>query len=84
MSRVRRALTVAASVVQLTLAIVAGVDLARRPASQVRGRKAAWAPILGVNFIGPLAYLCWGRVRTDSAVAESAPVEGVGDPRRDA
>lgn len=46
---------------QITLAAVAWIDLARRPQEQVRGRKPLWAGAIAVNFIGPIAYLLWGR-----------------------
>jgi len=47
--------------VQLSLAAAAWADLATRPASKVNGKKAMWAPVIAVNFFGPLAYLRWGR-----------------------
>lgn len=50
--------------VQLALASAAWVDLARRPASEVRGPKWRWALVIGVNFAGPLSYFRWGRVRS--------------------
>ena len=50
--------------VQFLLAGVAINDLVRRPAVQVRGPKWAWAPAMAVNFVGPLAYLRWGRRTT--------------------
>jgi hypothetical protein len=48
------------------LNIVALVDLARRPADQVRGSKGAWATaVVLVNSLGgmPLAYFLFGRRR---------------------
>jgi hypothetical protein len=36
-------------------------DLARRPATQVRGPKAAWVLAFFVQPVGPLAYLAAGR-----------------------
>ncbi|RSN24346.1 hypothetical protein DMC63_06700 [Streptomyces sp. WAC 05977] len=47
--------------VQLTLATVAWTDLAMRPATEIRGTKKAWALIIAINFIGPIAYLTYGR-----------------------
>jgi len=47
--------------IQLSLAATAWADLATRPASKVNGSKAMWAPVIAVNFVGPLAYLRWGR-----------------------
>lgn len=53
---------VAASV-QLSLLATALVDLAKRDPAQIRGSKRAWVPALFVNFIGPIAYLRFGRKR---------------------
>lgn len=52
---------IAIGIVQAGLATVAWVDLARRPAEQVAGPKAAWAAAIAVNFVGPVAYFIWGR-----------------------
>ena len=49
--------------VQMALAATAWIDLARRPAGQVNGRKGPWAAVIAVNWIGPLAYFRWGRRR---------------------
>jgi hypothetical protein len=56
--------TVFAAIVQLTLAGAAWADLARRPAAEVRGPKWRWAMLIAVNFIGPISYFCWGRIRS--------------------
>jgi Phospholipase_D-nuclease N-terminal len=47
--------------IQLSLAATAWTDLARRPAAQLNGRKALWAAVIAVNWIGPLSYFRWGR-----------------------
>jgi hypothetical protein len=60
-ARRQTAILVAASV-QLTLAATAWADLATRPAELVNGRKAVWAAIIGVNFLGPIAYFARGRL----------------------
>ena len=52
-----------AASVHLALAATAWTDLAKRPASQVRGPKALWAVIIAVNFIGPISYFIFGRLR---------------------
>ncbi|HEU4512920.1 MAG TPA: PLDc N-terminal domain-containing protein [Nocardioidaceae bacterium] len=57
--RQKTAVLVGASI-QLSLAATAWVDLARRPASQVNGSKALWAALIGVNFLGPIAYFTRG------------------------
>lgn len=54
------AVLVAASV-QISLAVTAWVDLARRPAAQVRGPKFVWAAAIAINFVGPLGYFALGR-----------------------
>ena len=49
-----------------TLKIAALVDLARRPAEQVRGSKALWAAVVVLlNSVGaaPVAYFAYGRRR---------------------
>lgn len=50
-----------ASVLQVAAAAAAWVDLARRPAAAVAGRKPIWAAIIAVNFVGPAAYFLRGR-----------------------
>lgn len=52
---------VVAGAVQLSLAVAAWVDLAKRPASQVNGRKGVWAAVIAVNFVGPISYFVKGR-----------------------
>jgi hypothetical protein len=59
-----RRLIVAAGAVDALLKIAALIDLARRPANEVRGSKARWAAALTLtNSLGtvPLAYFAWGR-----------------------
>jgi len=58
--RQQTAVLVAASV-QLSLAATAWADLATRPAALVNGRKGMWAAVIGINFLGPIAYFVWGR-----------------------
>jgi hypothetical protein len=58
--RQQTAILVGASI-QLSLAATAWADLATRPAELVNGRKAMWAAVIGVNFVGPIAYFRWGR-----------------------
>ncbi|SFQ08755.1 Phospholipase_D-nuclease N-terminal [Amycolatopsis arida] len=61
LSRARRTAFVVAGAVQLGLAAAAWWDLARRPAERVRGAKRVWAAVIGINYVGPLAYFRWGR-----------------------
>jgi hypothetical protein len=61
-----RRLIIAAAVAENILKTAALVDMARRPASQIRGSKWIWAPtVLVVNSFGgaPLAYFAFGRRR---------------------
>lgn len=58
-----KAAIVVGGAVHLGLAAVAFTDLLRRPAEQVNGRKPLWAAVITVNFVGPIAYLRWGRAR---------------------
>lgn len=62
MSSGQKSATVVGAIVQMTLAAAAWNDLAKRPAASVRGRKAVWAGVIAVNFVGPLAYFRWGRL----------------------
>ncbi len=61
LTRPQRAALVVMSSIQVTLAVAAWTDLARRPASKVNGSRGRWAAVIGVNFIGPIAYFRWGR-----------------------
>ena len=80
------------ALVQVTLAVVALVDLYRRPAAQVvSGIKPLWAvAILVLNIVGPVLYLAVGRrrpagedVRTAAPPARPADVAQALYPRRD-
>jgi hypothetical protein len=63
-----RRLIVGATAIEGVLKIAALIDLARRPASEVRGSKARWAAAVTlVNSLGavPIAYFVWGRRRSE-------------------
>ncbi|MBF6355270.1 PLDc_N domain-containing protein [Nocardia higoensis] len=65
-----RRLIVVTTVLEGILKIAALVDLARRPATEIRGSKRAWATaVLLVNSVGavPLAYFLFGRRRARRA-----------------
>ena len=49
--------------VQISLLLTALTDLYRRPAEEVRGNKWAWAAVSFVNFVGPISYFLFGRIR---------------------
>jgi hypothetical protein len=63
MSTPQKAAVVLGGTVQIALALAAWFDLARRPAAQVKGPKARWVGIIGINFVGPIAYFAFGRRR---------------------
>jgi hypothetical protein len=63
LSKGQRTAIVAGAVVQLTLLAAAQIDIARRPAEEIRGSKWLWRILTLVNFIGPLAYFAFGRKR---------------------
>ena len=71
LDRREQAAVIGLAAVQLTLATAAWVDLARRPAAQVRGPKAAWALGIAVNVVGPIAYFTVGRVRGDRQLSRA-------------
>ena len=59
-----RRLIVAAATVEGILKTAAVVDIVRRPASEIRGSKWIWAPVVvAVNSFGvvPIAYFAFGR-----------------------
>jgi hypothetical protein len=66
LSERNRRLVVVGAVLEGALKIAALIDLKRRPATEIRGRKWIWATVVTlVNFVGvvPLAYLLFGRRR---------------------
>ena len=60
----QRVLIVAVAAAELSLKIVALVDINRRPAEQIRGPKALWRAAMAVNLLGPLSYFAVGRRRS--------------------
>jgi len=52
---------IAGTAVEVALSAFALADLARRPASQVRGSKLLWAATCFVQPVGPISYLMHGR-----------------------
>lgn len=63
MSTPQKAMVVLGGAVQIALAVAAWIDLAKRRPEQVKGPKARWAGIIGINFVGPIAYFAFGRRR---------------------
>jgi Phospholipase_D-nuclease N-terminal len=61
-----RRLIIGAAVAEASLKTAALIDIRRRPASEIRGSKWAWAAVvLAVNSFGgaPLSYFAFGRRR---------------------
>lgn len=61
-----RRLLVAVAVADGALRVAALIDIKRRPASQIRGRKGLWAAVVAVvNSAGvlPVSYFLFGRRR---------------------
>lgn len=59
-----RKLLITAAVAEGTLRVAALIDIKRRPASQIRGRKWMWASVVAVvNSAGvvPISYFVFGR-----------------------
>ncbi len=59
-----RRLIIAVGVAETSLKVAALVDIRRRPASQIRGPKWLWVPVVAiVNSAGviPLSYFAFGR-----------------------
>jgi hypothetical protein len=61
LSLAQQRVIIAGAAVEVALTAVALVDLARRPASQVRGPKLLWAATCFVQPVGPISYLMLGR-----------------------
>ncbi|ASR39453.1 hypothetical protein BAY61_19295 [Prauserella marina] len=62
----KKALLVVATAVQFGLAGLAWTDLARRKPAEVKGPKRIWGLVIGINFVGPIAYLRFGRKNADN------------------
>lgn len=74
LSRLQRCALASAAALQFGLAGAAWWDLSRRPADTVHGSKAAWAFVIGINVVGPLAYLRFGRKRSARPLEPAAPL----------
>lgn len=65
MSTPQRVGVVVMGVIQISLAVAAWTDLARRDPSRVNGPKGRWAGIISINFVGPILYFAVGRQGDD-------------------
>jgi hypothetical protein len=63
LSAEQKARIVIMGLVQITLLVVALVDIRRRPAHKINGSKALWTALAFVNYIGPISYFVFGRKR---------------------
>ena len=57
LSSTQQTLLLTAASIEMALTATALVDLVRRPADQVHGRKVLWGLALFVQPVGPVAYL---------------------------
>ncbi len=64
----QRAGLVAATVIQLTLLVIAQKDLGDRGPDDLRGPKLVWRMAVLVNFVGPIAYFVFGIRRKGARV----------------
>lgn len=67
MSPAAQRTVVVVGLAEVALTTVALIDLARRPAQQIRGSKPVWALGIFIQPVGPVAYLAFGR-RSSEAV----------------
>lgn len=75
-SKQEQTVMIAGAIIQLTLLAAAQLDISRRSAEEIRGKKWIWRLLVLVSFIGPLAYFAIGRKRKTKPVAE---VTEIGD-----
>ena len=60
---------------QLLLLGAALFDLSRRPKEEVRGDKRMWIAISFVNFVGPISYFLFGRMRNEKNIVILEEIE---------
>ena len=59
--------TAFATLIQISLLVAALIDLRGRPAAQIRGNKRLWTLVVFINWIGPISYFLFGRLRPEKA-----------------
>ena len=69
LSPLQRIGTAFATFIQVSLLVAALIDLRRRPAEQIRGKKWFWALVVFINWIGPISYFLFGRLRPEKATS---------------
>lgn len=73
----QRGMVIGGAVVQLTLLALAQRDLVKRPAEEVRGPKWLWRIVTLINFVGPIAYFCFGRKKVAETEVTETPEPAV-------
>lgn len=73
LSPARRAGVIAVGAAQIILLTLAQRDISQRPAEAIRGPKAAWRLASLVNFVGPMGYFVFGRLRTPAKPGKLQP-----------
>ncbi len=51
--------------VQILLLATALIDIAMRPAHEIKGKKLWWVMVSFIDFLGPMAYFIYGRKNPD-------------------
>jgi hypothetical protein len=69
MSPARRVASIVTVVIQVSLLVAALVDLRQRPAPQIRGSKRLWTLVVFINWVGPISYFLFGRLRPEKATS---------------
>jgi len=69
MSPAGRAASIVTVLIQIGLLVAALADLRRRPAAQIRGPKRLWMFVVFINWVGPISYFLFGRLRPEKATS---------------
>jgi hypothetical protein len=62
-SPAEKAASIVLGVVNIILVVLALLDLRRRPASEINGKKWVWVMVAFIQPFGPIAYFIFGRKR---------------------
>jgi hypothetical protein len=76
LTRRQRAVVITRGLVQFGLLVAALRDLRKRPPDGIRGPKAVWVAVSGVNYLGlgPLVYFAFGRRRSAQAAHRTSHI----------